>query len=186
MFFKQIAVLFFVYLFFFLAPHAFAQMIPMENITPSPVPKPTEIEYPLPHPGILPNKPLFILKNLRDKLLEVFILNPFKKTEFFLLQADKNLSSSITLFDLGEKNMAIKSFVESQKYLKKAIDEEEVAKKTPGNLMELSAKIIQSSKKQTEIANTFYKNSKDEIRTEFKKVLDNANYLEKRADEFRL
>lgn len=183
---KRITVLLFISVFFSIVPQVFAQMIPMDSITPSPIPKSNEIEYPLPYPGILPNKPLFILKDLRDKLLEVFTINPLKKTELYLLQADKNLSSSIVLFDLGKENMALRSFVKSQKYLEKAIDEEEVAKNSPGSLMELSAKITQSSRKQTEIARAFYKDSKDEIKTEFKKVLDNSNYLEKRAGEFRL
>lgn len=183
---KWIIVLLIVFLFSYSPSLVFAQVIPMGSITPSPVPKTTEIEYPLPYPGILPNEPLFILKNLRDKLLEVFTLNSFKKTEFYLLQADKNLSSSIILFDLKEEDMALKTFVKSQGYLEKAIGEEEIARNSPGNLMELSEKIKQSSKKQKELANAFYENSKDEIRAEFKKVLGKAIYLEKSADEFRL
>lgn len=186
MFFKHIAILFFLFLLLFITPQAFAQVIPMESITPSPVLKSNEIEYPLPYPGILPNKPFFILKNLRDKLIEVFTLNPLKKTDFYLLQADKNLSSSIILFDLGEKGMATKVFIKSQKYLEKAIDEEGKAKKLQGNLMELSEKIKQSSRKQTEVANNFYDNLNEKTGEKFKKELDRAADLEKRAEEFRL
>lgn len=54
-------------------------------------------EYELPYPGILPNNPLYFLKQFRDWLLEKLIVDPIKKAEFYLLQSDKRLNMSILL-----------------------------------------------------------------------------------------
>ena len=156
----------------------------MENITPSPTQAPKEIEYTLPYPGILPNNPLFIAKTIRDRLQEVFTLNPLRKAEFYLLQADKKLSSSLILFGLGKEDMAEKMLSKSQDYLEKAIDGEETAKNSSESLLELSGKIKQSSKKQSELINGLYEKSKAEIKLKLKEDLEQSKILQKRADQF--
>jgi hypothetical protein len=52
-------------------------------------------EYMLPYPGILPDHPLYFIKSLRDKLMEMLISDPIKKGQFYLLQSDKYLSMSL-------------------------------------------------------------------------------------------
>ncbi len=70
---------------------------PPAAVTPAPVvPK---VEYNLPYPGILPDHPLYFLKQLRDKILDFLITDPVKKAEFYILQADKRLSMGIALTD---------------------------------------------------------------------------------------
>lgn len=74
------------------------------TISPSPVAKqtPTQIEYVLPFPGILPTHPLYFLKNLRDKIIELLITDSISKAEFYLLQADKKLNMGVSLKALGK------------------------------------------------------------------------------------
>ena len=73
---------------------------------------PTPISYTLPYPGLLPGNPLYPFKALRDKIIEFFITDPLKKSEFYLLSADKHLSGGIMLADQGR-------FVESEQFISK-------------------------------------------------------------------
>lgn len=72
---------------------------------PTPIP-PQRVEYILPYPGMLPDHPLYVLKNLRDTVIEVLIADPITKAEFYILQADKKLNMSITLVGLGKSIQA--------------------------------------------------------------------------------
>ncbi len=74
--------------------------------TPTPTPMPKPVEYVLPYPGMLPDNPLYVLKNFRDRIIEFLISNPVNKAEFYILQADKKLSMGISLAEMGKKEEA--------------------------------------------------------------------------------
>lgn len=78
----------------------------MTTLTPSPTPS----EYLLPFPGILPTHPLYIFKNLRDRVIEFLITDPINKAEFYILQADKKLNMGVTLGSLGKGTEAASSY----------------------------------------------------------------------------
>lgn len=175
----------FILIFLFIPQPTYADLIPTQNIVPSPIPSPSQVDYPLPYPGILPDRPFFFVKDIRDKILELTTINPYKKTEFYLMQADKKLSSARVLFDSGDIKCSEKTISTSLDYLEKTINEEGRAKNTPGNIMELSQKILQSSKKQTEVIESFYKHSSEEYRSKFEEDLIRVKNLRKIAEEFR-
>ena len=54
-------------------------------------------DYALPYPGILPNHPLYFVKKLRDRVIEMLVVDPQRKSEFDLLQSDKFLAASVLL-----------------------------------------------------------------------------------------
>src|SRR3989344_4236916 len=66
----------------------------------------TSSSYQLAYPGILPDHPLYKLKVLRDKLIPLFISNPQKKVEFYLLQTDKGISATDILVKKGKIDLA--------------------------------------------------------------------------------
>lgn len=71
----------------------------------------SKVEYVLPYPGILPTNPLYFLKSFRDWIIESLISDPIKKSEFYLLQADKKLGMALVLHDAknsGEEARALK------------------------------------------------------------------------------
>jgi hypothetical protein len=74
------------------------------TVTPSPIasPMPTRVEYVLPYPGILPTHPLYFLKDLRDKIIELLIADPINKADFYIRQADKKLNMGVMLNGLGK------------------------------------------------------------------------------------
>ena len=65
---------------------------PIPKLTPMPTPVDPDvigIEYVLPYPGILPTHPLYFLKIVRDRIIELLISDRVNKAEFYILQADK-------------------------------------------------------------------------------------------------
>lgn len=62
--------------------------------------------YALAYPGVLPDNPLYKLKVLRDKLIPIFIGNPQKKIEFYLLQTDKGIAATDALIAKGNLRLA--------------------------------------------------------------------------------
>jgi len=84
----------------------------------TPEPKNQQVEYALPYPGILPDHPLYFLKNVRDWLLKIFISQPVRKTEFEMLLSDKSLNMAIFLADQGKKDLALKTLRISVDHLK--------------------------------------------------------------------
>jgi len=83
--------------------------------------KPENVDYQLPYPGILTDHPLYILKNLRDRILEALIADPVKKSEFYLLQSDKFLAMGLAYEGSGKWEM-VKNMVElSQANMTRAV-----------------------------------------------------------------
>ena len=74
------------------------------NIYPSPIHGQEEIRieskkisYDLPYAGMLPDNPLFFIKNVRDKILEFATRDQIKKASLYLLFADKRIRMAIEL-----------------------------------------------------------------------------------------
>lgn len=79
-------------------------------------------EYELPYPGILPNNPLYFLKQFRDWLLEKLIVDPIKKAEFYLLQADKRLNMSILLVAAKAEALSNEAISQTEVFMTKSVD----------------------------------------------------------------
>lgn len=65
-----------------------------------------DIQYDLPYPGIMLNHPLYFLKNIRDRIIEFFITDDYRRTEFYLLQSDKFMSMALAYFDQKQTDLA--------------------------------------------------------------------------------
>ena len=105
------------FLFSFILMFTYACAQEARPIT-TPEPKNQQVEYALPYPGILPDHPLYFLKNVRDWLLKIFISQPVRKTEFEMLLSDKSLNMAIFLADQGKKDLALKTLRISVDHLK--------------------------------------------------------------------
>jgi hypothetical protein len=57
------------------------------------------VDYKLPYPGILPNNPLWPVKDLRDKAISLFIFDSVTKAQYYLRQADKRFAAGLALND---------------------------------------------------------------------------------------
>jgi len=98
---------------------AFAQT-PTQSPTTEPVMEEKE-EYVLPYPGILPDHPLYFLKALRDTILEALIVDPLRKSEFYLLQADKRLNMGIFFGAKGKAKEAAESVTIAEQFMERVV-----------------------------------------------------------------
>lgn len=77
-------------------------------------------EYVLPYPGILPDHPLYFLKQIRDGIMDFLIVDPLRKAEFHLLQADKRLAMGKLLVERGKRALGEATVSEGERYLERA------------------------------------------------------------------
>lgn len=78
-------------------------------------------EYVLPYPGVLPDSPLYAIKRLRDWILDKLIVDPMRRAEFNVLQADKRLNMGIFLIAKENPALAEEVVSKGEKYLNSAV-----------------------------------------------------------------
>lgn len=78
-------------------------------------------EYLLPYPGILPDHPLYFLKQIRDGIMDRLIVDPLRKAEFHILQADKRLAMGKLLKEQGKGVLAETTISKGEKYIERAV-----------------------------------------------------------------
>ncbi len=81
-----------------------------------------KVEYTLPYPGILPDNPLYFLKQLRDTVMQWLIADPIRKIEFYVLQSDKETNAGVFLNTAGKQTLAKEAIERASKYTGLAID----------------------------------------------------------------
>jgi hypothetical protein len=178
-------------LFLFLlviSPHVYAQeaiSLPTQGITPTQIPTPTTVSYELPYSGLVPGSTLYPLKALRDKILEIFITDPAKKSNFYLLQADKRMSASLTLFESNKDVLAETTLSKGQNYLEKSINNAVVAKESQRNIMDILPKLKASSAFQKQEIEKLTKVKKGETGQKLTEDYKRAEYLQKRVEEIK-
>ncbi|OGG34965.1 hypothetical protein A2363_01960 [Candidatus Gottesmanbacteria bacterium RIFOXYB1_FULL_47_11] len=81
------------------------------------------VEYTLPYPGLLPDSPLYVFKQVRDWIMEKLIADPLKKTEFYILQGDKRLNMGMMLNQSGKVVLGEQIISKGSKYMNNAIQQ---------------------------------------------------------------
>ena len=79
------------------------------------------VQYELPYPGMLPNNPLYVLKQVRDWMLDKLITDPIKKTEFYILQGDKRIGMGLMLSASGNGVLSEQIISKGEKYMNNAV-----------------------------------------------------------------
>lgn len=99
-----------------------AAVSPTQTVSPTPTTTVEQkVEYLLPYPGILPDHPLYFLKALRDKILEALIVDPLRKSEFYLLQADKRLNMAIFFGNRGAAAQVAQSVTIAEQFMERTV-----------------------------------------------------------------
>jgi hypothetical protein len=83
----------------------------------------TKVDYVLPYPGILPDNPIYFLKDLRDKIMEMLIADPVKKMEFHLLQSDKFIGMALSYEGQGKWDKVTGMLDKSNLFMEKTVQE---------------------------------------------------------------
>lgn len=94
--------------------------LPVIGQTPFPSVSPTvspSLGYALPYAGILPDHPLYFLKQIRDRILILLTRDPLKNSQLHLVLADKSLVMGELLWEKGNYNLSLSTFNRGEKYL---------------------------------------------------------------------
>ncbi len=85
-------------------------------------------QYDLPYPGVLPDSPLWPVKDLRDRLIGLFIFDPVAKGHYEVRLADKKLAMAQVLINSGQKELGEKALTWAADGYNRAVDKVEEAK----------------------------------------------------------
>lgn len=117
-----------------------------------------KILYTLPYPGLLPDHPLYIIKTVRDRVLDFTTRDTIKKAELYLVLSDKRAAMSLALADKGKQKMAVTTFEKGEKYFLKIPDLLKISKEqgvSPSS--EFITKLKLSNAKHEEVGKTLLK-----------------------------
>ncbi len=127
-------------------------------------------EYTLPFPGLLPDHPLYFLKNFRDFLLDKLIVDPIRRSEFYLLQGDKKLAMAIVFIEKGNTTRAEEVLAKSGKHMEQSIGGLATlklqGKETPGYVVDrITNALIKHEEVLTELVQKAQGNEKENYST---------------------
>lgn len=91
--------------------------------------KAPDSESKIPYMGnVLPDSPLWGLKVLRDKIWFGVTTSHLRRAQLALLFSDKRILMTKVLFEEGKPDIALSTYLEGEKYLVVAVDEEKIAR----------------------------------------------------------
>lgn len=73
-----------------------------------------KVIYELPYPGITPENPLYVFKQLRDTIKEILIRDYLKKAEFLLVSSDKRAHIALILARKGKTRQAVEVLADAE------------------------------------------------------------------------
>jgi hypothetical protein len=121
-------------------------------------------DYALPYPGILPGNPLYGLKVFRDKVFEFLIIDSLKKSDFYLLQADKRLAAGNALIKKGEVVLGEQTISKAEKYFELAVNNFSLIKESSDLQRDLNNRLKRSAAKHEEIITYHINTGSESIR----------------------
>lgn len=80
------------------------------------------VEYTLPYPGLLPDSPLYIVKTIRDRIVDFLTRNCVDKARLYLLNSDKRAASAIRMIENGKSKLAISTMSKAEKYALRMVE----------------------------------------------------------------
>lgn len=96
-----------IFIFSFSVSPAYGQTI---TISPSK----ENMGYELPHPGILPDNPFYIIKQIRDTITLWSTQDIHEKAEVQLLQSDKYMGMALELAKKGKHKMTVETLIQGE------------------------------------------------------------------------
>jgi len=73
-----------------------------------------KVIYELPYPGITPENPLYIFKQLRDQIKEFLIRDSLEKANFLLVSSDKRAHIALILMQKGKTRQAVEVLADAE------------------------------------------------------------------------
>lgn len=143
------------------------------------------VKYELPYPGLLPDSPLYFLKTARDRIISFLIVDPLKKAEFNLLQADKRLQAGVYLFKREKIELAETTLSKGENYLEQAIEKTREAQKQGRETSVFAKKLFLATKKHQEVLKELEEKTTGDINKRFKNLSSRVQNFEKQVSLLR-
>jgi len=141
----------------------------------------SKINYYLPYPGILPDHPFYKLKMVRDRIWLFLTTNSLKRAELLLLFADKRIGAGEVLIKGNKTALGVSTLLKGEKYLEKAINETQKAKKQGLKVEMITVKIKNASFKYEEILTELIELPNSQDKTGLENVKQLIKNLQERA-----
>ena len=105
-----------------------------------------EMDYYLAYPGrVTPGHPLWFVKATRDRLWILITPDKIKRSDLYLLFADKRLVMSVELFEKGEAELGMTTLSKAEKYLEKACSLETEIRREGIDTLDLTRRLMKAS-----------------------------------------
>ena len=131
-----------------------------------------EVDYFLVYPGILPDHFLYSLKMVRDRLQLWLTTDLLGKGDLLLKYADKRLGAGKALIEGNKIDLGLITLTKAEKYFKRAVDQEKLAREKKENTQIFLEKLLQSSLKHQEILLVLKEKVPVDSRPEIEKALE--------------
>lgn len=172
-------------LLIFSSPNSFAQEVTPAEISLTPTPTLSTIEYQLPYPGLLPDNPLYFIKAARDRIIDFLISDPLKKSEFYLLQADKRLQGGVYLADKEKFELSETTISKGENYFQDAITHIKRAKEQGMDITVSLGRMQTSSKKHSEVLKVLEKKAPNSLKDRYLKLRNRVEGFEKEVSALK-
>lgn len=110
--------------------------------------------YHLPYPGILPDHPLYIVKMLRDRLVEWLTFDSLKKVELFEMYADKRMGAARALIDGGQAELGVETARKAAMYQERAVEKTRELKREGRDVGNVANQIEKATAKHEQVLST--------------------------------
>lgn len=119
-----------------------------------------EIPYELPHPGLLPDHPLYFFKTLRDTILIITTRDNYKKAGLYRQLSDKHITSALRLSEKGKDELALTNALKAEELFLEIPPFLQIIKEQGGDDPEdLMSKLYLSNAKHREVIAEMIKNT---------------------------
>ena len=126
----------------------FAQS-PKPSVLPTASPE-QSVDYTFPYPGVLPDNALYKVKMLRDRIVEWFIRDDLRLSEYYLKMGDKRVNAAKFLASYGKLDLAATTASKAEIYLLRSVESAEKAKNAGSDVKSFLGTLSTASLKHAE------------------------------------
>ncbi len=128
----------------------------------------------LPDPGILPDHPLYFLKNWGESIGTFFTFGDINEAERYLFLAERRIAEAKSLIDKGKPEITERALERHREQLNRAIGKAEEAKQKGINADDILAKISQATLRHQAVLIEIYEKVPEQARPAIERAMEQS------------
>jgi hypothetical protein len=144
-------------------------------------PRPQEVNYYLPYPGILPDHPLYWLKMVRDRIKLDLTKDSLDHYQLLLLYADKRIGAAQVLIEGNKVPLGVSTAVKAEKYIQRVLSEFENLKKAGKTTAMMEDQLVKATAKHQEVLQKLFDKAGAADQGQIRTILEDAQRSYQRA-----